>query len=175
MSEDLICPDCGGVIGGEPGQGRRVCDCFAERKSVALEPRPTVQPEFAEDPSSTGEKVCRTCGKNLKGHRRFKDSRGYQCAQCALSEQHQDVQANLVPCTECGRKLKIDGITTYEDRVMCKRCASEKRELSKFKPPIAGIVVKEKEAEKATLRNLLIVAGVLLLIMLLAGFGLIGH
>ena len=178
MAEDLICPDCGGVIGGEPGTGRKVCECFVARKTVTVEPRP-MMPEASgmpiDDPSGLGEKVCRVCGKNLKGHRRFKDGRGYTCANCTQAEQQADVDANVIPCTECGRKLKIDGITTYDGRVMCKRCAAEKRELNKFKPPIAGIVVKEKEAEKATLRNLLIVAGVLLLIMLLAGLGFIGH
>ena len=178
MAEDLICPDCGGIIGGEPGTGRKVCECFVTRKTVSVEPRP-MMPEATEmpidDPSGTGEKICRVCGKNLKGHRRFKDSRGYTCAQCHESDLHAGPNANLIPCTECGRKLKIDGITTYDGRVMCKRCASEKRELNKFKPPVAALVMKEKEAEKATLRNLLIVAGVLLLIMLLAGFGLIGR
>ena len=120
-----------------------------------------------------GDKICHVCGKNVSGHRRFKDSRGYMCLPCAEAEQLSDQVNDLIPCPECGRKLRVEGITTYNGEVMCKRCAGEKKELNKFKPLTPDLLKKHGEEEKRSLRNLLIVAGVLLLFVLMATVKLI--
>src|SRR4051812_28884030 len=103
MSEELICPDCGGLIGGEPGSGRQVCRCFEPRKTVVAAPVQS-EPMVASgpEPSTIGEKICRSCGKDLKGHRRLKDSRGYICVKCAEAENAANDDPTLIPCPECG-------------------------------------------------------------------------
>ncbi|MGC4034062.1 MAG: hypothetical protein QM754_20465 [Tepidisphaeraceae bacterium] len=141
----------------------------------------TVRHEAPEPPLpdlASGEKRCRVCNKDLKGHRRLKDSRGYICVACDKAERRQDEVAdaqdlNLIPCPECGRKLKAEGITTVNGMVMCKTCAVDHKELNKFKapPPTLG---RGKEAEKRRLYIMLGVGGVLLLIILLNRLGLLG-
>lgn len=176
MSEELTCPDCGGVIGGEPGAGRQPCRCFEQRKSVVVanapEPPEPLIPS-GPDPSSPGEKLCRVCKKNLKGHRRLKDSRGYICVPCAEAEEAANDDPSLIPCPECNRKLKVDGLTTYQGAVMCKRCAADMKELHKYKAPPPGLVNHHKH-EKARLQKQLLFAGILLLIIAAAYFGIIG-
>ncbi|HEX8325157.1 MAG TPA: hypothetical protein VF595_14740 [Tepidisphaeraceae bacterium] len=177
MSEEIICPDCGGVIGGEPGSGRAVCRCFEPRRTVVAPPAPPSDP--VTDHTELNQKLCRICSRDLRGHRRLKDSRGYICLDCDAAERgvppagvEQDL--SLIPCPECGRKLKPEGITTLNGAVMCKRCVAEFKELRKYKAPPPGLEI-HKEAEKQSLRNLLILAGVLMLIMLLAWLGWIGQ
>jgi hypothetical protein len=176
MSEELICPDCGGVIGAEPGSGRTPCRCFEKRQTTAVAPVPAPTEPLVPsgpEPSSSGEKICRSCGKNLKGHRRLKDSRGYICVKCAEAEEAANDDPSLIPCPECARKLKIEGMTTYQGNVMCKRCAADMKELHKYKSPPPGLV-NHKEFEKASLQKQLLYAGILLVIIAAAYFGIIG-
>src|SRR5687768_9421373 len=84
MSVDaVVCPDCGGVIGGDDGGGRRACTCVLAGASK----HDTVRIEVPL-PADVNEKrkVCLVCGKDVAGHRRVKDSRGYMCYQCARDE-----------------------------------------------------------------------------------------
>ncbi|MDB5328423.1 MAG: hypothetical protein JWM57_3992 [Phycisphaerales bacterium] len=126
------------------------------------------------EPSTTGEKICRSCGKDLKGHRRLKDSRGYICVKCAEAENAASDDPTLIPCPECGRKLRSEGITTYNGSVMCKRCAAEMKELKKYKAPPPGAAI-HAEAQKQSVVRLVVFGGVLLVIIALAYFGIIGQ
>ena len=173
MSEELICPDCDGVIGGTPGTGRAVCRCFEASRTSSVAPRVEPQEDLssASSPSVVGEKLCRVCGRDLKGHRRLKDC---DAAERRTAEVADAQDLSLIPCPECGRKLKAEGFTTLNGAVMCKSCAADFKELRKYKAAPLTLEV-HKDIEKRSLRNLLIVGGVLMLIMVLAWMGWIGR
>ena len=94
MAVELICPECGGVIGGRGtnAEGRGPCTCSKEDSAVGVtrdgdssdtvslpapagesEPTVTVTTESTPKPAPAAAgpaKVCFVCGKNLAGHRR---------------------------------------------------------------------------------------------------------
>jgi hypothetical protein len=173
MSESLICPDCGGVIGAKPGGDVQVCQCLGE--GYAPSEASIVK---AESKAAMGraqakvEKICRVCGKNLSGHRRLKDSHGYICLSCAKSERA-DAAAGLVACGECGRKLKPAGLIDYHGVRICRKCFADHQELSRFKAPPPKLDLHNKH-EKESLKRLLIIGGVLLVIIIFASFKWLG-
>lgn len=148
MAVEVICPDCGGVIGGVgiDAEGRGPCTCFSDERKFPRLPasRPEVigDPADASDPSDTvslsapspgqdlGDnrpKVCIVCGKNVTGHRRVKDSRGYLCYACAKAEVAQE-RAGKIPCAECGRRVKEGGIVVYNGLKICRRCFEDHKQ-----------------------------------------------
>jgi hypothetical protein len=149
MSVDVICPECGGVIGGVgyDAQGRGPCTCFDDRPtkkskvekadssdtvSIPSIPAPvttTMSPQRV-DANEAPEKLCIVCGKNVSGHRRIKDSRGYLCLDCAKAEMAQE-KAGTVPCAECGRRIKEGGLVMYSGIKICRRCYVEHKESKK--------------------------------------------
>lgn len=173
MSEDLICPDCGGVIGGTgvDTSGRGPCKCYVE--AVATQTRRD-EDEDKEDSSDTvsipsqpagdtSPKLCITCGKNVSGHRRVKDSRGYMCYECAKTEVKAE-KAGTIPCGQCGRRMKEAGLSPYKGKMICKSCLDHHREID-FK----NRKVATKEIDEYEKRNVIILAvvfGVLTLIVL---------
>lgn len=134
MAVDLICPDCGGVIGGTGinADGRGPCTCFKDSPSngSASDPSDTVSipaPAAGHDPSDFQEKLCIVCGKNVAGHRRVKDSRGYLCYDCAKAEIRQE-KAGTIPCAECGRRVKEGGLVNYGGIRICRKCHEDHKE-----------------------------------------------
>ena len=172
MSEELICPDCGGFIGATPGEGRQVCICFQERLTPAFTPTVTTE-EIAEP---VVQKLCRVCGKDLAGHRRLKDSTGYICLDCDNKERGVYSEANdgLVSCAECGKRLKPAGLVNYSGTMICRTCFNDHKEMSKFQAPPPNLSVFDDRA-KRSLKTMLIVGGVLGVIVLLAFFHVIGR
>jgi hypothetical protein len=88
MAVDLICPECGGIIGASDidDNGRSPCSCLDDEPAASpvVDKSDTVtmpSPEPAERKPARAvetdapEKVCFACGKNVSGHRRTKDSR----------------------------------------------------------------------------------------------------
>ncbi len=150
---DVIrCPDCGGVVGATSvTEHGHPCRCFADRPKPKLKPLPI---DLAPDPtpgvvdsvidsvidSSTlsspsdearqTEKLCHACGKNVSGHRRLKDSRGYICLDCAKKEQ-KETKIKGVKCPKCFRVVKAQTISKLDGQRMCVRCLREARELTK--------------------------------------------
>lgn len=219
MSEELVCPDCGGFIGLEPGDLRQACRCFTPAAKIAPPPAVALRPAIArlmaqsahagqnnaapaadqtsaDEPvkqspapialdgdsgtasaedsgagmgpdASAGplpEKACRTCGKDLAGHRRIKDSLGYLCRECAKAEAPPE-DPDRRPCPECERKIKPGGFVPYNGAMICRRCFADHMELDKYKkaaPSAAGFVRQEKQK----LGRLLALAGVLLVLMM---------
>ena len=125
MSDVIRCPDCGGIVGAKEATDQGPpCTCFS-------------QPEYksAADPSGTqvmsapsAQKVCCMCGKDLSGHKRFKDSRGYWCPECNAEDQKQKEDKGT-PCAQCGRKVPEQSMTSVDGKLMCTRCVREQREL----------------------------------------------
>lgn len=163
MVRDLICPDCGGRIGGTGSDGHAPCRCF--------HPEPERRGTEADEADATPAeptKLCHVCGKNLKGHRRLRDSRGYMCLACARAEQlaREAQEADRVPCAECGRKLKPEGLIEFGGLRICKLCHEHHREMARTKrAPIHS--THHDEHERQRVKWLAGVLGVLLLIALL--------
>ncbi|HEY1628300.1 MAG TPA: hypothetical protein VGF52_00490 [Tepidisphaeraceae bacterium] len=171
MSVDLICPECGGVIGGVgmDADGRGPCTCFANSDEKPEDKEGTVsmpapQEVIERTTSSMPEKVCIVCGKNLSGHRRVKDSRGYMCYNCAKAEIEQE-QAGTIPCAECGRRVKEKALITYLGIKICRRCYDDHKESKKVL--VKKIATKQYEMqEKRTLIILGVIVAILGLIVL---------
>jgi hypothetical protein len=136
MAVDLICPDCGGVIGatGTSADGRGPCTCFKDDVTTRrVENSDTVSipaPAPGRDASDFREKICIVCGKNVAGHRRVKDSRGYLCYNCAKAEIKQE-KAGTIPCAECGRRVKESGLVTYGGIRICRKCNEDHKQTQK--------------------------------------------
>jgi hypothetical protein len=136
MAVDLICPDCGGVIGATStsADGRSPCTCFKDegvtRRSENSDTVSIPAPAPGHDAADFREKICIVCGKNVAGHRRVKDSRGYLCYDCAKAEAKQE-KAGTIPCAECGRRVKEAGLITYGGIRICRKCHEDHREAQK--------------------------------------------
>src|SRR5436309_2393163 len=71
MAGELLCPDCGGVVGAtETTEAGPPCTCFTSSSSDTAVDMPSPAGEKQE------AKICVLCGKDVTGHRRLKDSRG---------------------------------------------------------------------------------------------------
>ena len=168
MAEELICPDCGGIIGGTgvDDAGRGPCTCYKESVATQTErddssDTVSIPSQPAETTSDTAPKLCIVCGKNVSGHRRVKDSRGYLCYTCAKAEVKEE-KKGTVPCTECGRRMKEAGLVAYKGKMICRTCFEHHREID-FK----NRKVATKEIDEYEKRNLYILAGVFVVLGLI--------
>jgi hypothetical protein len=94
---------------------------------------------FVEKQEAPKAKVCCQCGKDLTGHRRLRDSRGYWCYACHKL----DKEANKPKgekCEGCSRIVAEAALADYEGKMLCSACreeikatAREKRRLSPVK------------------------------------------
>lgn len=121
-----------------------------------------------DSPGQAVEKLCISCGKNVAGHRRVKDSRGYMCLDCAKAETARN-KVQGAECPKCHRIVKEDTIATLDGERLCQRCLREARELrkpgSKRYRKIDG--QHFEEAGKKQVITLAIIAGVLAVFMLI--------
>jgi DNA-directed RNA polymerase subunit RPC12/RpoP len=172
MAEELICPECGGLVGGTGKEAHKPCRCFVppanDSKSDTATLDYMVNARESEDVAvvtAPKPKLCRVCGKNVAGHRRVKDSRGYMCLACAKMEDLQEEERGT-PCADCGKRLKDAGLVEYNGRRICKKCHEDHKELNKHKPKV--ISTKHHEAhEKGQLKLYLLILGALALILFL--------
>lgn len=173
----VICPDCGGVVGA-PGPGEVACDCRAE-------PAPDLQPESVDSGETKSDTVsiatptipgsgppavkpCAVCGRELAGHRRYKDSRGYVCPQC-MKQEEEDKIAGKVSCPRCKRKVREAGIVTFNGRKMCRSCQLSLQESKKVL--VHKVASKHYDSqEKRTVFILLGVVGILVFFMIMSLF-----
>jgi hypothetical protein len=185
MAVDLICPDCGGIIGATDtdAEGRGPCMCLRENGkasgssdsssdtvSIPAPPpaqtpaNPLISTDSASTTTSTGPaKFCIKCGKDVSGHRRVKDSRGYMCYACAKGEIHEE-KAGTIPCAGCKRRVKEAGLIEYKGRKLCKICLDHEKEIER-----KNRKVSTKEIDEHEKRNIIILAvifGILALIIL---------
>lgn len=174
MSDEVICPECGGVIGGTPDGDVKVCRCHTAdyHPDAKLAAAAEAQAKARQETMPTVEKICRMCGKNLSGHRRLKDKHGYICLACAQDEKDAEA-AGLVSCGECGRRLKPAGLIDYHGTKICRKCFADHQEISKFKAPPPKLELHD-QTERKRLYVLLAIAGVLGIIVLLSYLGWIG-
>ncbi len=131
MSVDaVVCPDCGGVIGGDGNEGaRRACTCVLAGAGASKHDTVRIEVPLPADVNEK-KKVCIVCKKDLAGHRRVKDSRGYMCYQCARDEMDAEKEGT-VRCAECGRRVKPAGLVEYGGIKICKKCYNDHKETRK--------------------------------------------
>jgi hypothetical protein len=116
-------------------------------------------------PVETLSKFCFKCGADVAGKKRYKDSRGYMCADCNRAEIDSE-KAGTALCSECGRRVKEAGLVEFRGVRMCKLCVTELRNAEKKK--IKVISGDQFEAnDRRTLKVLIIIAIVLAVFMLM--------
>lgn len=191
MVDELICPDCGGVVGAtEHTEAGAPCRCFTGSASSAASAAATtsvgtlmgtealaaegggggvaVETAVAAKPA----KICRLCGADLTGQRRYKDHAGYYCADC--NKQHTlDEHQGRVRCGACGHLIKPESLTEYEGTKMCPSCYGEKQELKKQQIQRLGFKAARTRED---FRQVLLVAYILLgLVAIIAIGAIINH
>jgi hypothetical protein len=182
MSDELICPDCGGVIGAMPLDEGRACICL--QKEVAIAQAESKRNESSgRDPSNetsvvdkpAPEKICCQCGTDLTGKKRLKDSRGYWCVACHKA----DAEVNKLKGERCAQCSRIVAESALEDRDgirICGRCRRENDDAAKQKRKFSPVHTSaHSEEEKRNLYILLGVGGFLVLIILLNLLHLLPH
>jgi hypothetical protein len=164
MSVDVVCPDCGGIIGGTGSGGRPACSC-----TPGVSKSDTVRIEIPLNDVNEAklEKLCIVCGKNVAGHRRVKDSRGYMCYNCAKAEMDAE-KAGTVRCAECGKRVKPAGLVEYDGIKICRKCHNDHKEIKKK----AVRKVATRHYELAEKKTVFVIAGILfvLLVFMLVGY-----
>ena len=138
MIGELVCPDCGGVVGAtEVTEAGPPCTCFT-RRSPAMSG--TLSGTVVDGVDATGDdvfdaapappvvlKVCRLCGKDLNGHRRVREHGGqsYLCVACAKEDEKRE-HYGRVRCRVCGKLTLEEKLTDYEGTMMCPHCHEQR-------------------------------------------------
>ena len=128
MIGELVCPDCGGVVGAtKRTEAGDPCRCFADSSSSAGTLLGTVVSRLDPDepPPPPVAKVCKACGKDLNGHRRVKDGGAYLCVPCAKEDEKRE-NYGRVRCRVCGHLVKEEKLTDYEGTKMCPACHEQR-------------------------------------------------
>jgi hypothetical protein len=182
MIGELVCPDCGGVVGAtETTEAGAPCRCFSGSSSSSASVSGTLSgtsvsryadPSGGDDASAHDVlppppplKVCRICGTDLNGHRRFKDGQGYTCPPCYEEEQKR-LNYGRVPCPVCGHLTKEEKLTDYEGRKMCPKCHDERTTLRRTEIKRMGFSGARTRDELRQLYVGLIAGGALVFIIL---------
>jgi hypothetical protein len=176
MSTDLICPDCGGIIGGDSSNPGRACSCWSNKAKIAeLEDGPSTSNDTVSDkPVGPAAKVCCQCGKELNGQKRLRDSRGYWCYACHKLDQ-EATKPKGVRCADCGRKVPEAALADYNGSMICGSCRNDRKEQAKKDRITNGIKTDSyDQLAKQKLLWMLVIAAVLVGIIVLRHFKIIG-
>ena len=115
--------------------------------------------------AAAGEKLCCACGKDVAGHKRFKDAEGrYWCYDCGVEDHIRKHPEDGLACAECGGKFPPSKLTSFEDDVYCEPCLTKKK--SQRKREEARIAAAAEEARAQERRRKLLVITVTLLALL---------
>lgn len=112
-------------------------------------------------------KICCHCGKDVSGHTRFKDSRGYWCKECHKQDQ---AARDEDKCDSCGRTFPSKRLIDIDGHKYCATCDKERQ-----KKMMDNLRRQAKRAsywktELKGIQTLMIVAVALIAIILLAWF-----
>jgi hypothetical protein len=177
MSPDLICPECGGVLGGENSEQGSPCTCFTNKSTRST--------DFSADGQSSGDtfvekaavavKVCCQCGKDLSGKKRLRDSRGYWCPACHKLDKAAHSPKG-VKCADCSRTVSEAALTDYEGLRICAPCRAQRKKLEKEQRRLSPVKTDAyQQLDRRKLFGLLTVLAILLAIIILRQLKLIGH
>ncbi len=124
-------------------------------------------------PAQGGSKICVTCGANVAGKPRFKDSRGYLCLACHQAERAAEKSATK--CSDCSRPVAEAGLFDFEGLRICGSCRADRIAGEKHARKFSGVkAATYKEDEKKQIKWMLIVLGVLVLLIALHKLGILG-
>ena len=173
MATKLICPDCGGIIGECTDKGEVPCTCIHEAVAPAVsdyKPAGGGSTAGIESPVETGLKICRVCGKNVEGEKRYKDSLGYWCLACHKAEKASQV-AGKKRCTECGRMIDQNKLIECDTERLCYTCNrnrnAQRRQI--LRKAAKGRVYRLQEQ-----KQLLVLLGIFLVLLLIIGLRQLG-
>lgn len=123
-------------------------------------------PKVSDDDDGNNKKCCQ-CGKDLRGHRRFKDSVGYWCKDCHRVDKARNTMAEA-RCPDCGRMRPLDKLYTMPDGVqVCSACKKERQKEAEKYEIKAAVEAEEKWQQRKPLYIMfavLIVLGVIVLV-----------
>jgi hypothetical protein len=175
MPTDIICPDCGGIISADETDLRRQCTCLSEKPSSPDLSEPDSSGDtFVERTDAPKQKVCCQCGKDLNGHRRLRDSRGYWCYACHKLDKEAKKPKGAA-CGDCGRIVPEAALSDCEGTMICAACRAERRERAKERRRLSPVKTDaHDEMAKKRLYWMLAIVAVLLVIILLRTFKIIG-
>jgi hypothetical protein len=130
-------------------------------------------------PTATEPKICIKCGKDVNGHRRWKDDYGnYWCLPCAKEEDRKKRAATepaKSKCALCFTEVSVVNLIAVDGRFLCPKCVREQRELAKKTEARIGRINNAfKGQDWKRLGWMLGALGLLLLIILLRTFHIIG-
>ena len=125
-------------------------------------------PESPEDLAidTSKKKVCRSCGKDLRGHRRFKDSKGYLCATCEAED-----RVRRIACAECGKPVPPEQLRPWGPISICNRCFIDHENDPKAR---VRKKISTKNFELAEKQNILIMAGVAAVLLAIIALSQLG-
>ncbi len=118
MTGKLICPECGGIIGECTTDTEVPCHCKQAHIEDFDAPAETVE---SDREGSGGAKVCRHCGADVSGKKRYKDSLGYWCVNCHKAEKKQQ-KAGQKQCTDCHRWFPVEKLIDSDQERLCYTC-----------------------------------------------------
>jgi hypothetical protein len=146
---------------GSSEPGAKLCTCFQSASK-------SDDTQISESPAGPMAKVCAVCGKDVSGHRRFKDSRGYICRECNQAEKAADREGK-VQCPDCKRYIKPAGLIGYKGRLVCRSCKEGHDAVDGKKPKIVSSK-KFDEAEKQSIVKITVLLAILVILMIIGWF-----
>ena len=171
MVGEVLCPDCGGVVGAlETTEAGAPCKCFIpkpKKYEAPAEPSDVVEavPVAAAAPAIS--KICRICGTDVSEKKRVKDHLGYYCYDCSKAEEAK-LLGGRIRCGSCGHLTKEEALINYEGTRICPRCHRERLDLHKQKIKTIGYKGARTRAELAQIYRMLTLIGGLLLIIVIS-------
>jgi DNA-directed RNA polymerase subunit RPC12/RpoP len=192
MAQEIFCPNCGGLIFSSDPDAMQMhpCTCAAEAAKPAATSTAARSAESTSEtrsgstattatPTSTEPKICIKCGKDVNGHRRYKDENGaYWCLPCAKEDDRKKraaTQPARSKCALCSTEISVTNLIAVDGRFLCPKCVRETRELEKkTEARIGRINTAFKGQDWKRLTWMLAALGLCLLIILLRQFHLIG-
>jgi DNA-directed RNA polymerase subunit RPC12/RpoP len=164
MIGEMVCPDCGGVVGAtETTEAGPPCRCFVSDNTSKSETVADLPPPV-EAPAA---KICRICQKDVTGQKRVKDHLGYYCVDCAREQEKIEHQGR-VRCRVCGHLVKEENLVVYEGTKMCVKCERERLDLQKQEIKRMGFKAARTREE---LRQIYILAFSLVLLLIFVVYG----
>ncbi|MGA2230317.1 MAG: hypothetical protein ABSH22_05410 [Tepidisphaeraceae bacterium] len=192
MGIELICPDCGGVIGADENDPRPKCRCEGalslddtevelQAAANAAQGSPAAPIPVTPAPAAGPKKLCCVCGRDVTHEKRAKDEKGYWCYDCHKADRERQrggPDKARARCPECGRLVPAESIATLHGITMCAKCRVEQDELPnhlklKYRRRNKEEPAEQKAAEKKRILILSVVFGILVIIIVLARLGVL--
>lgn len=146
----------------------------------SFEKVPPARPSAAAEALS--RKLCVSCGKDVTGRKRFKDSHGqYWCPDCEKLEfkrkrvEKKREDETKTVCGLCGTSVAVQNLLAYDNRFICQKCYKEQKELEKKTEARIGRINSAFEGQDwKRLIPMLAILGVCGLIIVLRWLHIIG-